>query len=145
MDDGNKNIQTNNAPCASDSLPAEKADKEQAQELTPPPELPAEEGTQTIPPPEPAEQEQEDAPPMDDEAELIDVPEDDDAEKPPEPKLIEREKFLLCADDVVELLGVKKCTAYKIIRECNEELKAANKLVLHGKVLRKYLLKKIEV
>lgn len=57
----------------------------------------------------------------------------------------EREKYLLGAGDVAALLNVKPCMAYKIIRECNAELKAAGKLVIRGKVLKKYLLKKIEV
>lgn len=38
---------------------------------------------------------------------------------------MEQEKDLMTAQEVAALLGVKMCMAYKIIREANEELKAA--------------------
>lgn len=62
-----------------------------------------------------------------------------------EQPLQEQKHYLLNADEVAALLKIKKCMAYKIIRECNSELQAAGKLVIRGKVLKKYLLKKIEV
>lgn len=55
------------------------------------------------------------------------------------------EKYLLTAEDVARLLGVKIGMAYKIIRECNEELKAMGKLTIRGRVNRKYLESKLEV
>lgn len=62
-----------------------------------------------------------------------------------EQPLQEQKHYLLNADEVAALLKIKKCMAYKIIRDCNSELQAAGKLVIRGKVLKKYLLKKIEV
>lgn len=56
-----------------------------------------------------------------------------------------QEKALLTAAEVAELLGCKMCMAYKVIRECNTELQAAGKLVIRGKVNRKYLLKKLDI
>ena len=55
------------------------------------------------------------------------------------------EKYLLTAEDVSRLLGVKIGMAYKIIRECNEELKAMGKLTIRGKVNKKFLERKLEV
>ena len=55
------------------------------------------------------------------------------------------EKYLLTAEDVARLLNVKMGMAYKIIRECNEELKAMGKLTIRGRVNRKYLESKLEV
>jgi len=55
------------------------------------------------------------------------------------------EKYMLSASDVSRLLGVKMGMAYKIIRECNEELKAMGKLVIRGRVNKKYLERKLEV
>lgn len=54
------------------------------------------------------------------------------------------EKYLLSATEVAELLNVKIGMAYKIIRECNAELKAMGKLTIRGKVNRKYLESKLE-
>lgn len=58
---------------------------------------------------------------------------------------MEQEKALMTAREVSELLGCKMCMAYKIIRECNENLKAAGKIVIRGRVNRKYLLKRLEI
>lgn len=55
------------------------------------------------------------------------------------------EKYMLNAAEVSRLLGVKMGMAYKIIRECNEELKAMGKLVIRGRVNKKYLERKLEV
>ena len=57
----------------------------------------------------------------------------------------QQETALMTAAEVAALLGVKLCMAYKIIRECNEELKAAGKIVVRGKVNRKFLIKKLDV
>ena len=55
------------------------------------------------------------------------------------------EKYLLTAEDVARLLNVKMGMAYKIIRECNEELKAMGKLTIRGRVYKKDLESKLEV
>lgn len=55
------------------------------------------------------------------------------------------EKYLLTAEDVSRLLDVKIGMAYKIIRECNEELKAMGKLTIRGRVNKKYLESKLDV
>ena len=52
------------------------------------------------------------------------------------------DKALLGAKEVMEFLGVKEWRAYKIIRQCNDELRQKGKLVVNGKVNRAYLLKK---
>lgn len=59
--------------------------------------------------------------------------------------MIEREKYLLSATDVVEMLGVKLPTAYKIIRDGNAQLAKSGKLTIRGKINRKYLLKMLDV
>jgi len=51
---------------------------------------------------------------------------------------------MLTAGEVAEMLNVKIGMAYKIIRECNAELKAMGKLTIRGKVNRKYLESKLE-
>ena len=55
------------------------------------------------------------------------------------------EKYLLTAGEVAQLLGIKRSRAYKVIRELNEELKAMGKLVIRGRVNKKYLERKLEV
>ena len=60
-------------------------------------------------------------------------------------KMIESEKYLLNANDVVDLLGVKRPTAYKIIRDANMRLAKAGKLTVRGKINRRYLLKMLDV
>ncbi len=46
------------------------------------------------------------------------------------------------ANEVAEILGVKKPTAYKIIRQLNEELKDQDFLTIAGKVSRQYFLER---
>ena len=55
------------------------------------------------------------------------------------------EKMLLNAKEVAAILGVKVSYAYKVIKKLNDELKAANKLVVAGKINKNYLFKKLEV
>lgn len=55
------------------------------------------------------------------------------------------EKYMLSAGEVAKLLGIKIGMAYKIIRECNEELKAMGKLTIRGRVNKRYLERKLEV
>lgn len=59
--------------------------------------------------------------------------------------MIDSEKYLLSASDIVTLLGVKKPTAYKIIRDGNAQLAKAGKLTIRGKINRRYLLKMLDV
>lgn len=59
--------------------------------------------------------------------------------------MVESEKYLLNANDVVDLLGVKRSTAYKIIRDANIRLAKAGKLTIRGKINRRYLLKMLDV
>lgn len=59
--------------------------------------------------------------------------------------MIETEKYLLNANDVVDLLGIKLPTAYKIIREGNAQLAKAGKLTIRGKINKHYLLKMLDV
>lgn len=46
------------------------------------------------------------------------------------------------ATDLQEFLGISKASAYKIIRQLNEELKSSNYIVLQGKVPIKYFEKR---
>lgn len=56
-----------------------------------------------------------------------------------------QETALMTAQEVAAPLGVKMCMAYRIIREANEELKAAGKLTVRGRINRKYLFKKLDI
>lgn len=59
--------------------------------------------------------------------------------------MISESKVMLTADDVAELLDVKRSRAYSIIRQLNAELKAQGKLVLRGRVNRQYFESKINI
>lgn len=48
------------------------------------------------------------------------------------------EKLMLTAEDVAEILQVKPSRAYTIIRQMNTELAAMGKLVIRGRVNRRY-------
>lgn len=50
---------------------------------------------------------------------------------------------LIGADEVSKILGVKKCSAYKVIRTLNDQLKAQGKITIQGKINRNYLLKMV--
>ena len=52
------------------------------------------------------------------------------------------EKIYLDADEIVELLGVSKGFAYKIIRELNNELRSWNYITIAGKIPVKYFKEK---
>lgn len=45
---------------------------------------------------------------------------------------------MLTPDDVSEILGIKRSTAYTLIRNLNEELKAQGKFIMRGKISRLY-------
>ncbi|WP_294025590.1 DNA-binding protein [uncultured Megasphaera sp.] len=57
--------------------------------------------------------------------------------------MLNESKVMLTADDVAELLDVKRSRAYSIIRQLNAELKSQGKLVLRGRVNRQYFLNKL--
>jgi hypothetical protein len=48
------------------------------------------------------------------------------------------EGLYLTVDEVAELLGVSKGFAYKVIRGCNDELKADGYITVAGRVPKKY-------
>ena len=54
-------------------------------------------------------------------------------------------RYMMDAQEVAAALGVKIGFAYKLIRGWNEELKAAGKLTIRGKINRKFFEKKMEV
>lgn len=55
------------------------------------------------------------------------------------------EKIMLTAADVSKILDVKMSRAYAIIRTMNAELKSQGKLVLRGRINRRYFESKINV
>lgn len=52
------------------------------------------------------------------------------------------DKIYLDADEIVELLGVSKGFAYKIIRELNSDLRANGYIVIAGRVPKKFFQEK---
>ena len=55
------------------------------------------------------------------------------------------EKLMLTAEDVAEILQVKPSRAYSIIRQMNTELAAMGKLVIRGRVNRRYFEPKLSI
>lgn len=55
------------------------------------------------------------------------------------------EKLMLTAEDVAKILQVKESCAYRIIRQMNTELAAMGKLVIRGRVNRRYFEQKISI
>lgn len=55
------------------------------------------------------------------------------------------EKNMLTAADVAEILQIKPSRAYSIIRQMNAELTKKGKLVLRGRVNRRYFEEKISI
>jgi len=56
-----------------------------------------------------------------------------------------QQRYMMDAPEVAAALGCKIGLAYKIIRQCNEELQAMGKITIRGKVNRKYFKSKLEV
>ena len=54
------------------------------------------------------------------------------------------ERYYLTAQEVAEALGVKKGYAYKLIRIWNGQLSKQGKLVIRGKINKKYFEKQME-
>lgn len=53
------------------------------------------------------------------------------------------ENYYIYAEEVAEILGVAKGTAYKFIKQWNEELKAKGFLVQPGRISRKFFKEKL--
>lgn len=52
---------------------------------------------------------------------------------------------LISAQEISDILGIKICSAYKIIRNANENLSAAGKITVRGKLNRKYFYKLLDI
>lgn len=52
---------------------------------------------------------------------------------------------LISAQEISSILGIKICSAYKIIRKANEALAAAGKITIRGKLNRKYFYKLLDI
>lgn len=50
---------------------------------------------------------------------------------------------LLKVEDVVKICSISKGTAYKIMREVNEELEKKGYIIIRGRVNKEYLYKKL--
>ena len=50
----------------------------------------------------------------------------------------EIEKVYYSANDIVQMLDISKASAYKIIRQLNDELKSLDYIILQGKVPKAY-------
>ncbi|AZK44801.1 helix-turn-helix domain-containing protein [Paenibacillus lentus] len=53
------------------------------------------------------------------------------------------ERKFLKAADVAQILQVSETTAYRIIRKLNDELKKQGKIIVAGKISRKYFEEKV--
>jgi predicted transcriptional regulator len=53
-------------------------------------------------------------------------------------QVIKQEAKFLVVDDVAEILHVSQSTAYRIIRNLNNELKKEGKITVAGKISRRY-------
>lgn len=52
--------------------------------------------------------------------------------------MTENEKVYYSAKDIVEMLDISKASAYKLIRQMNNELQASGYIILQGKVPRAF-------
>lgn len=58
---------------------------------------------------------------------------------------MEKETFFISAGEVSKLLGISLSTAYRIIRYENKTLKKEGKIVIPGKISRKYFVEKTNI
>ena len=58
---------------------------------------------------------------------------------------IKQEPKFLTASDVAAILGVSQATAYRRIAELNQELKEQGKIIVRGKISRKYFEEKVVI
>lgn len=49
-----------------------------------------------------------------------------------------QDKKFLSANEVADILGISRSTAYRIIRRLNEDLKKSGKITISGKISSKY-------
>ena len=54
------------------------------------------------------------------------------------------ENLFIRADEVMQMLGVSKSYAYRVIREMNSELKSQGYYIVAGRVSKKYFLEKVQ-
>lgn len=54
-------------------------------------------------------------------------------------------EYFITVTEVMEMLHVKEGQAYKMMRQCNEELKAKGFLIVRGRVPRAYFLERVGV
>lgn len=54
-----------------------------------------------------------------------------------------QEQKFLTADDVATLMNISISTAYRIIKQCNDELQEQGKIIVHGKVSKKFFEEKV--
>ena len=52
--------------------------------------------------------------------------------------MFENEKVYYSAKDIVDMLDISKASAYKLIRQMNNELQSSGYIILQGKVPRAY-------
>ena len=57
----------------------------------------------------------------------------------------EQERPYMVAAEVADFLRCSKPTAYRIMGQINKELKAQNKIIIHGRVPRRYLMERVGV
>lgn len=54
-----------------------------------------------------------------------------------------QEQKFLTADDVSKIMDISKSTAYRVIKQLNDELHEQGKITFHGKVSRRYFEEKV--
>lgn len=54
-------------------------------------------------------------------------------------------EYFITVTEVMEMLHIKEGQAYKMMRQCNEELKAKGFLIVRGRVPRAYFLERVGV
>lgn len=55
---------------------------------------------------------------------------------------VQEQKFLN-ADDVANMMNISKSTAYRMIKHLNDELHKQGKIIIHGKISRRYFEEKV--
>lgn len=60
-------------------------------------------------------------------------------------QVIKHESKFYKAADVASILGVSETTAYRIIRSLNEELKKQGKIVVAGKISKRFFEEKVVI
>lgn len=58
-------------------------------------------------------------------------------------KVINQESKFLTASEVAEILGVSVTTGYRVVKKLNDELKQQGKIVISGKIARRYFEEKV--